>query len=154
MGSARWFHFRASSGWVAEASLLWVVAALVDLSSSSWYHGLCRACLELAHYYLPHSFSGKNCKDARKRVCGYREERKIGANNCKPPPSLCSFVYLVINVFFHSDPNNVPGILQVVEDTKVNNIIFVKRQSQQSMRWTMREASTENLGNTCFQEQQ
>lgn len=29
---------------MAEASLLWVTAAVVDLSSSSWYHGLCRVC--------------------------------------------------------------------------------------------------------------
>lgn len=134
---------------MAEASLLWVVAALVDLSSSSWYHGLCRACslimmlevqglLKLGLRTGPLLFTPllqwEELQRRKKKGVWIQEERKIGANNCKPPPSLFSFVYLVINVFFHSDPNSVPGILQVVEDTKVNNIIFVKRQSQQSVR--------------------
>ena len=29
---------------MVEASLLWTVAAVVDLLSFSWYHRLCRAC--------------------------------------------------------------------------------------------------------------
>ena len=51
---------------------------------------------------------------AKTRACRYWKGPKIGAKNCNPSHSICSFVHLFINILIYSGPNNVPGFRKLL----------------------------------------